>query len=160
MTAKKPRPITIPAHIAKSQPPLRGTGILSYQDKKDAIHITGRLGGSAGVRRESRQSRVPAGRIHFARGCQIKKGTPLNRQISWGCHNRTKEIPHFRLLQLLSEPASFMLQRTDTAVLTLHEPVFAITIFPISDVSNMASSKSSTVPSVWKCFCTTLAGIG
>ncbi len=45
MTAKKPRPITIPAHIAKSQPPLRGTGILSYQDKKDSGYM--RQGASA-----------------------------------------------------------------------------------------------------------------
>ena len=31
MTAKKSRPITIPAHIAKSQHPLRETGILVRQ---------------------------------------------------------------------------------------------------------------------------------
>ena len=42
---------------------------------------------------------------------------------------------------------------TDMAVLTLRKPAFRATIFPISDVSNTASSKSSTVPSVWKCFC-------
>ena len=30
--------------------------------------------GTAGVRREARRSRVPAGRIHSARGCQIKRG--------------------------------------------------------------------------------------
>lgn len=39
------------------------------------------LGPSAEVRRESRRSRVPAGRIHFARGCSIKKGTPRNRRF-------------------------------------------------------------------------------
>ena len=38
---------------------------------------------SAGVRREARCSRVPAGRIHSARGCSIKKGTPWNRKIPW-----------------------------------------------------------------------------